>query len=220
MARVDVHINLNPVEGDLEIALALEEGVVVEARTVGTLYRGFEQIMVGRTPRDAAVITPRVCGICGTAHLYSAVLALEHIWQTHVPANATRIRNLCLMAEGIQNDLRQTFLFFTPDFCNPRYRHQPWSGELMAAFEPFRGASYRETLVATRRVVEIVAHFGGQWPHSSYMLPGGVTTSADLRRILACRAVLDDVQRWYEQRVIGASLDDWLALDRADAYFA
>ncbi|MCK9605895.1 MAG: nickel-dependent hydrogenase large subunit [Methylomonas sp.] len=219
MARIDVNINLNRVEGDLEIGLTLEDGVVTEARTIGTLYRGFEQIMVGRTPRDALVITPRVCGICGTAHLYSAVLALEQAWQVPVPANATRIRNLCLIAEGLQNDFRQTFLFFAPDFCNPRYNRQPWFTEALAAFEPFRGAIYLETLATTRRVVEIVAHFGGQWPHSSYMLPGGVTLSADMRRILACRAVLDEVQRWYEQRIVGASLDDWLALDSADAYF-
>jgi hydrogenase large subunit len=219
-SRLELNINLNRVEGDLEIAIALESGMVAEARVKGTLYRGFEQIMVGRTPRDAIVITPRVCGICGTAHLYCAVLALEHIWQTPVPPNATRIRNLCLMAEGIQNDLRQSFLFFTPDFCNPRYQAQPWFDALMAAFEPFRGAVYQETLAATRRVVEIVAHFGGQWPHSSYMMPGGVVAPPDLRRILACRAVLDEAQRWYEQRVIGATLDDWLALDKAEAYFA
>lgn len=220
MPRIELNINLNRVEGDLEIALVLEDGVVSEARTVGTLYRGFEQIMVGRTPRDGLVITPRVCGICGTAHLYSAVLALEHVWQTPVPPNATRIRNLCLISEGIQNDLRQTFLFFAPDFCNPRYQNQPWFAELMAAMEPFRGSVYKQTLAMSRRAVEIVAHFGGQWPHSSYMLPGGVTTPADLRRIMACRALLDDLQHWYEQAIIGASLDDWLALDNAQAYFA
>lgn len=220
MTRIEINVNLNRVEGDLEIALALEDGVVVEARTVGTLYRGFEQILFGRTARDAMVITPRVCGICGTAHLYSAVLALEHIWRLPIPANALRIRNLCLIAEGIQNDLRQTFLFFTPDFCNPRYRDQPWFEELITAFEPFRGKIALETLTFTRRVVEIIAHFGGQWPHSSYMLPGGVTTPADMRRLLACRAVLDDVQRWYERSIVGMPLDDWLAVDSADSYFA
>ena len=52
------------------------------------------------------------------------------------------------------------------------------------------------------------------------MMPGGVTTPADLRSILACRAALDDAQRWYEQRIIGAALDDWLGLENADAYFA
>ncbi|GAB4255967.1 MAG: nickel-dependent hydrogenase large subunit [Methylomicrobium sp.] len=220
MATIEVNINLNRVEGDLEIALVLDDGVVTEARTVGTLYRGFEQIMIGRAPRDALVITPRVCGICGTAHLYSAVLALEHVWQTPVPPNATRIRNLCLIAEGLQNDLRQTFLFFAPDFCHQRYRKHNWFDDAVEAFEPFRGSIYLETLAKTRKAVEIIAHFGGQWPHSSYMMPGGVTTPADMRRLLACRSVLDEIQSWYERRVIGASLDDWLALDDADRYWS
>ena len=67
--------------------------------------------------------------------------------------------------------------------------------------------------------MEIVAHFGGQWPHSSYMLPGGVVTPPDERRLLACRAALDEVRGWYERRVIGAPLEEWLALDSAEALF-
>jgi uptake hydrogenase large subunit len=220
MARVELNVSLNRVEGDLEIALELNDGFVTQARTIGTMYRGFEQILIGRAPRDALVITPRVCGICGTAHLYSSVLALESAWGAAPPPNATRIRNLCLMAEGVQNDLRQTFLFFSPDFCNPRYAAEPWFDEISAMFEPFRGAIYLETLAKTRRAVEVVAHFGGQWPHSSYMAPGGVTLPADLRRIAACRAVLHEAQRWYEQRIIGAPLDRWLALEKAEDYFA
>ena len=69
MARIELNVDLNRVEGDLSIQVTLEDGVVVAARTAGTMYRGFEQILLGRTPRDAMVITPRVCGICGTAHL-------------------------------------------------------------------------------------------------------------------------------------------------------
>ncbi|OHX36222.1 hydrogenase [Methylomonas sp. LWB] len=219
MARVELNVNLNRVEGDLELALSLEDGVVVEARTVGTLYRGFEQILVGRSPRDALVLTPRVCGICGTAHLYTAVLALEHAWRVPVPANATRIRNVCLISEGIQNDLRQTFLFFAPDFRNARYRDRPWFAAAEAEFAPFAGRVHRETLAITRRVVEVVAHFGGQWPHSSYMVPGGVTSPADARRLLACRTIFAEVREWYERIVIGAPLDEWLALDNAAGYF-
>lgn len=220
MARIELNVDLNRVEGDLEIGLLLEDGVVVEARTIGTMYRGFEQILVGRAARDGLVLTPRVCGICSTAHLTAAVLALEHMWRIEVPPNAVAIRNLCLMAEGLQNDLRQTFLFFAPDLCNPRHVGEPWFETVLAAFEPFRGAVHRETLAVTRRVVEIVAQFGGQWPHSSYMTPGGVTLPADLRRLVACRAVLDEVQGWYEARIVGMSLDDWLAIDDADDYFA
>ena len=219
MARIELNLDLNRVEGDLSVQVTLEDGVVVAARTQGTMYRGFEQILLGRAPRDAMVITPRVCGICGTAHLYAGVLALEQIWSTPVPPNATRIRNLCLIAEGLQNDLRQTFLFFAPDLCHPRYAADPLHAPLMAAFEPFKGAIHRETLGLTRRVLEIVAHFGGQWPHSSYMLPGGVVTPPDTRRLVASRAVLHELGQWYESRIIGAPLDEWLALDSAEAFF-
>ncbi len=219
MARIELNVDLNRVEGDLTVHVALEDGVVVEARTAGTMYRGFEQILLGRAPRDAMVITPRVCGICGTAHLYAGVLALEQAWSTPVPANATRIRNLCLIAEGLQNDLRQTFLFFAPDLCHPRYQSDPLFEPMVRAFEPFKGDIYRETLSHTRRVIEVIAHFGGQWPHSSYMLPGGVVTAPDTRRIVASRVAIDELARWYEQRVIGAPLDEWMALDSADALF-
>jgi len=220
MARVELNLNLNRVEGDLEIGVTLEDGVVVEARTIGTMYRGFEQIMIGRAARDGLVITPRICGICSTSHLHAAALALEDAWGVTPPPNAVRIRNLCLLAEGLQNDLRQSVLFFAPDFCNGRYEGEPWFAEVLAAFEPFRGALYLETLAATREAVKIIAHFGGQWPHSSHMAPGGVTLPADLRKIAACRALLDGFQKFYERRVIGLKLDDWLALDTAQDYFA
>ncbi|MBB4199726.1 Ni,Fe-hydrogenase I large subunit, partial [Rhodoblastus sphagnicola] len=52
MARIELNMSLNRVEGDLEIGLTLDDGVVVEARTIGTMYRGFEQIMIGRAARD------------------------------------------------------------------------------------------------------------------------------------------------------------------------
>ena len=35
------------------------------------------------------------------------------------------IGNLCLMAEAVMNDARQTFVMFCPDFCHPAYRSHP-----------------------------------------------------------------------------------------------
>ena len=219
MSRITVDIDLNRVEGDLEFQVDLEDGVVVDARCVGTLYRGFEQIMIGRAPRDALVITPRVCGICGTAHLYAATLALEQIAHITPPAHAVQVRNLCLMAETLQSDLRQSFLFFTPDFCNASYAAHPLAAELRDAFTPLKGSVVRGTLKATRDVLGIVALFGGQWPHSTYMLPGGIAQPANSRRILDSRGILAAVRAWFEQAVIGGRLEEWMALDSADALF-
>ncbi|HNH35853.1 MAG TPA: nickel-dependent hydrogenase large subunit [Rhodocyclaceae bacterium] len=219
MARRTVQVDLNRVEGDLEFQLDLEGDTVVDARCIGTLYRGFEQILVGRAPRDALVITPRVCGICGTAHLYAACLALEHLAGLSPPAHAVLVRNLCLTAETVQSDLRQSFLFFTPDLCHARYAGHALAGELHEAFAPLRGRVVRECLRATRDLLGIVAVFGGQWPHSSHILPGGVTAPATPRRILDCRGILDGVRRWFEGSLVGGPLADWLAIDRAEDFF-
>lgn len=221
MARMTLDIDLNRVEGDLEFQLDLEDGVVVDARCIGTMYRGFEQILIGRAPRDALVITPRVCGICGTAHLYAAVRALEGLAGITPPAHATHIRDLCLMAETLQSDLRQSFLFFTPDFCHPRYAGHAMAEEIAESFTPLKGSVVRACLRVTRRIVGIVAIFGGQWPHSSYMLPGGVSQPANQRRLMEARDILDEARIWFETDVLGGTpLDAWLDLQSGEAFYA
>ncbi len=59
---------LTRIEGHLKVEAVVEDGVVVEARCGATLYRGFEQILVGRDPLDAVQLTQRFCGVCPTAH--------------------------------------------------------------------------------------------------------------------------------------------------------
>lgn len=218
MTRRTLELDLNRVEGDLTFQVEVEDGRVVDARCVGTTYRGFEQIMVGRSPRDALVITPRICGICSTAHLYAAVCALEDAWRIAPPANAVHIRNVSLMAEIIQSDLRQTFLFFTPDFCHARYAAFPGFDAVIAAFAPFKGWMHLETLRYSRRVIEIVALFAGQWPHSSHMVPGGVTAPATVRRIVDAQSLIAEITRWVEQRILGGNLEAWLTLVHADEF--
>ena len=83
----------------------------------------------GRSPRDALVIAPRICGICSTAHLYAAVCALEDAWGITPPSNAVHIRNISLMAEIIQSDLRQTFLLAG---CTAAVLVDAWRGDAPA----------------------------------------------------------------------------------------
>ncbi len=219
MSKRIIQIDLNRVEGDLDFQLELDGNKVVDARCIGSMYRGFEQIMIGRKPKDSLVITPRICGICGTAQLNAAVLALELVGGIPVPPAAIRIRNLCLMAETVQSDLRQSFLFFSADFCHPKYADRSFYQQARAAFQPFQGWVYRDALEHSRHTVEIIALFGGQWPHSSYMLPGGVTSPADSRHIIDSLSILHKLTRWFEKSVIGTDLDTWLALASADEFF-
>ena len=120
-STLTINVPLNRVEGDLEVRAEVRDGAVVDAWCSGTMYRGFETIMVGRGPLDGLVITPRICGICSTSHLTAAALALDAISGAVPPPEAVALRNVAMLTEHVQSDVRQAFLMFAADFANPRY---------------------------------------------------------------------------------------------------
>jgi len=153
-----VSIDLNRVEGDLELDVEIKDGVVVDAWCKGVLYRGFEQILLGRDAMDSLAITPRICGICGTAHLYTAVLALENAFGLSVPDNGLRLRNICLLAEEILSDCRQTFLMFTPDLCNTRYKDVAGYDGVVDEFKEISGQAYRDAVKMSKSSRSLVGN--------------------------------------------------------------
>ncbi|HOW73426.1 MAG TPA: nickel-dependent hydrogenase large subunit [Phycisphaerae bacterium] len=202
-------IPLNRVEGDLSIRVELDSGRVSEAWSSGTMYRGIENILLGRGPLDGLVITPRICGICSTAHLTAASKALDSISGIQPPPDAIRVRNLALMAELLQSDVRQTFLTFAADFTNGAYQRHPLHEEALRRYAPMKGETAIDVIRQTRKIVEIVAILGGQWPHSSYMVPGGVAGVPSLADLLQCQHLLAGYRAWYERRILGCSIDRW-----------
>ena len=204
---------LNRVEGDLEIAIELEDNVVIDARSAGTMYRGFENIMVGRAPLDGLVITPRICGICSTAHLYAAASALDMIYNVDVPRQATWIRSITAMTEMLQNDFRQSLLLFMPDFTDTAYQKEPLYAEMVKRYAPLEGSSVRQAIDETRRILEIIAILGGQWPHSSFMVPGGVVSMPSINELNRCSYLLNNFKHWYQRQVLGCSLERWQAIE-------
>jgi hydrogenase large subunit len=45
------------------VTFATGTGIVSDAKASGTMFRGFENILMRRDPRDAPVITQRICGV-------------------------------------------------------------------------------------------------------------------------------------------------------------
>jgi len=200
---------LNRVEGDLKIQIEVVNGCVSEAWSIGTMYRGFENLLVGRAPMDGLVITPRICGICSTAHLKAAAKALDMIFNTKVPDNAKRVRNVTLMVEQMQSDIRHAFLLHMPDFTNGAYKRHSLYEEALRRYEPFRGESVVQAIRETKKILEIIAILGGQWPHSSFMVPGGVVSLPSKNELIQCRYLLKSYQKWYENRVLGCAVERW-----------
>lgn len=213
--RIIRNIPLNRVEGDLEIRVELENNRIVDAWSSGTMFRGFEVLLVGRSALDGLVITPRICGICSTTHLMAAAMALDKIAGVSLPDNAIRLRNVALMVEHCQSDLRQSVLMFLPDFTVANYATHPLYAEAVGRYAPLTGERCIDVVRQTKTFLEIIAILGGQWPHSSFMVPGGVTYIPPLAELNQCRHILKHYRHWYEQRVLGCSLPRWHAVQSA-----
>ena len=208
---------INRVEGDLSVRLTVEDGLVRRAYVSCHRYRGFENLMRGRAAMDSLVLTPRICGICGTAQQHAAVLALEDATSISPGPGACAVRNVALACEHFENNMRHLGMYFMPDFTAPEYAGRPFHDEAVERFTPLKGSFVAETLAATRDVLRITALLGGQWPHSSYMVPGGVTYLGRKADTVQCLSWLDDFQTWFETSLLGCSLDEWFEVDSANA---
>src|SRR5207342_2731667 len=82
------------IEGHLRIEAVIENGVITDAYSAGTMIRGLEKILIGRDPRDAWAITERICGVCTGVHALASVRAVEDAIGIKIPKNANIIRNL------------------------------------------------------------------------------------------------------------------------------
>jgi hydrogenase large subunit len=208
-----LNIPLNRAEGDLEIRVEIDNGIITEAWSAGTLFRGFEGMMRGRGALDGLVVTPRICGICSLTHLTAAVEALEAIAGIAPPDNARRLRNLALMVETIQSDVRQAVLMFMVDFANKEaYHDHPLGEEAQNRYNPLQGRAAIEVIRESKRLLQMVAIIGGQWPHTSFMVPGGVTSIPEISKILQCRIILERFRSWYERSMLGCSIERWQAV--------
>ena len=101
-------ITIDPVtriEGHLRIDCEIEDGKVTKAWASGTMWRGMEEIVKGKDPRDAWMIMQRICGVCTTVHAIASVRAVEDALDIDVPVNAQYIRNLIVAAHSIHDHI-------------------------------------------------------------------------------------------------------------------
>ena len=64
MATTIIIDPLTRIEGHAKwVVEVANTGTVTKVRGSGTMFRGFENFLNGRDPRDAPVITQRICGV-------------------------------------------------------------------------------------------------------------------------------------------------------------
>lgn len=117
MARV----LLDPVtriEGHLAIELDVQNGKVVDAKSIGDMYRGLETILTGRNPVDANQIMQRICGVCPVSHGIASSKCLDDAFGITPNKNGRILRNLVLAANFMQSHILHFYHLAALDYVD------------------------------------------------------------------------------------------------------
>ncbi|MFD1343849.1 nickel-dependent hydrogenase large subunit [Litorisediminicola beolgyonensis] len=207
----------NRVEGDLEIRLEIEDGRVAAAYNNAPLFRGFEAMMLGKDPMDALTITPRICGICSISQSFAASEALGALAGASPAPQGALAAVIMHGVENLCDHLTHFNLFFCADFARPAYAGARWHDRAVARFTAMEGSAARACVEARAQILHIVGLLGGKWPHTLAIQPGGVTRAPTARDRIRMSSTLRGFRRYLETVVFGAPVEEFAALETAEA---
>ena len=202
------------IEGEAKLHCTWEDEKVKDARIDFLNFRGFEYILEGKSPLDALVYTPRICGICGQAHLKATVEALENIYENineklQITQKAKLLREIGLNIEIIDSHIKWFYMFILPDIIKLDTND-------LSIYTPLKGTRWLESQKTTSETIKALAIIGGQWPHTSYMIPGGVMCDPTKLDLIMMQNYLQTAIIFFEKSISGVSLENYLSYDSVD----
>lgn len=203
-------IKIDPVtriEGHLKIEVIVDtvDGVqkVIDAKSSGTMFRGFEKILLNHDPLDAPHITQRICGVCPISHGMASCKTLENAFRASPPANGRILRNLILGSNFIQSHILHFYQLAALDYIDTKgiLDMAPWSsryrtpdmvgGDLAGVLV----GHYVKALEIRRKAHQMGAIFGAKLPCSPTFVPGGCTEAVTSGKISDFRALLTEAEQ-------------------------
>jgi Ni,Fe-hydrogenase I large subunit len=179
MARV-VLDPVTRIEGHLRIEAEVAGGVVSDAWSSGTMFRGIELIVRNRDPRECWLWTQRICGVCTMVHALASVRAVENALQIEVPNNARLVRNIIAATQHIQDHVIHFYHLHALDWVDvtSALKADPAKTSQLAesisewpksSTNYFKGVLDRVKKLVDSKQLSLLS--SGYWGHPAYLLP-------------------------------------------------
>ncbi len=198
---------LTRISGFMGIEATVENGKIIDAKTKGLMFRGFELMLKGRNPLDAIYYTERICGICSTAHALGSTLALEQAFGVIPTEQGRYLRDFIHGCEFLQNHIRHFYQFTLPDFIKlpekyPLYQTNHVDYRLPTEKNDRIVRHYFDSLPMSRLAHQLLAVFGGKAPHTHGVFLGGTTAQITADDLVKARSILLQIGQFIEEVMI------------------
>ena len=208
MSIIKIIDPVSRIEGHLKVELEIDAGIITNAKLSGTLFRGFENLVRGRVPEDAPVITQRICGVCPISHAQASVMAVEDVSGWEPSKNARLLRNLILGANYLQSHILHFYHLAALDYVNgpdvapfiPRYENN--DVRVPKEINDVAVGQYLEALEMRKICHEMVALLGGKMPHVQGIVVGGATEIPTREALNAYAQRFKKVKEFIEKKYV------------------
>jgi len=174
---------VNKIEGEATLKIYEKENIIDFVEIEFWQYRGIENYLVGRHYMDSLVINPRICGICGHSHLFATARAIENAFGINPTNKAKILRDITVGLEIMQNHIKWFYITLFPTQIKNKF----------FALKALKVVSY---------IAKIIALISGQYPHNSYIIPGGVTCDLTNIEILKIKDMLKKLKEIVNKEII------------------
>jgi len=184
-------ITIDPItrlEGHGKIAIFLDDtGNVERAYFQVPELRGFEKFCEGRPAEAMPQITPRICGVCPTAHHMASMKALDDLYRVDPPPAAKKIRELVYSTFMVEDHALHFFFLGGPDFVTGPTAPKA-ERNILGVLQKV-GLDIGKKVIGMRKDLRnLISEMGGKVIHPVMGLPGGVS-----------KAMTPEVQKQFEK---------------------
>lgn len=209
-------LNIEPltrIEGHMGVHAKadLETKKYTDAHVYATMFRGLEDILIGREPADAIWLGQRSCGVCPTPHATASVLAVDMAYGAPPPPLGIGMRNLALMAEETYDGALGCGILEGPDYSeaicaksNPELLAKAKTtpaphaaahgyttiGDIMTGLNPISGSLWLKCLAASKNGLDMATTLCAKHPHQNNFIPGGIARTINIPEIEAVYVML------------------------------
>lgn len=168
-------IEISPVsriEGHAKITVQMDDaGNVSDAHFHVMEIRGFEKFLEGAAIEEAPRITPRICGVCQTAHHVVSAKATDAVFGIQPPETAQKLRELTLLGQYIHSHSLHFYFLGAPDLVlGPD--SDPAERNVVGLIK--NNPDLAKMAIKTRKIgQEITTVVGGKPIHPVTSIPGG-----------------------------------------------
>ena len=160
------------IEGHGRVKILIKDDNIFSVDFEVKVFRGFENILIGKRLLELPRIVSRICGLCHASQSIVSCKAIEHLFNVTLNPEITLLRKLIMTGELIKSHSMHYFFQSLPDLLQIfGYSKSILDPYELIQFDP-QLTTYMYELIKFGH--EIVKLFGGRSVHLINTIPGGI----------------------------------------------